>query len=69
MKIKILLNDYAAPVKLLSVARNEKVTLSASLDGIVKAHDLLRHHYFRSFGTPTQCQISSLAANPSSSIF
>ena len=42
---------------------------SASLDGTVKAHDSLTCRYVRSFYTPVSCQMLSLAANASSSIF
>ena len=47
---------------------DEKIKLSASLDGTVKAQDLLRHRHFRALLTPTPCQILSLATNAQSPI-
>ena len=61
-------SNHTAPVKALVFTTNEKVVLSASLDGTVKAHDLLRYRHFRTFVTPTPCQILSLATNASSTI-
>ncbi len=45
-----------------------KAVLSASLDGTVRAHDLLRYKNFRTLTTPTPVQFTSLAADASGEV-
>ncbi|CAH8586939.1 unnamed protein product [Schistosoma rodhaini] len=50
-------------------AQNSKVVLSASLDGTVRAHDLIRYRNFRTFTVPTRrIQFSSLAVDTRGSL-
>ncbi|CAH8522598.1 unnamed protein product [Schistosoma turkestanicum] len=50
-------------------AQNSKVVLSASLDGTVRAHDLIRYRNFRTFTVPTRrVQFSSLAVDTRGSL-
>lgn len=44
------------------------VVVSASLDGTVRAFDLVRYRNFRTFTTPTPTQFVSLAADASGEI-
>jgi len=59
---------HTAPVTAIVFSSNEKVVLSASLDGTIRAHDLLRYRNFRTFAPPMAVQISVLACNGSSSV-
>jgi WD40 repeat protein len=45
-----------------------KAVLSCSLDGTVRAHDLLRYRNFRTLTTPTPVQFISLAVDSSGEI-
>jgi periodic tryptophan protein 2 len=45
-----------------------KAVLSSSLDGTVRAHDLLRYKNFRTLSAPTSVQFTSLAADPSGEV-
>jgi len=45
-----------------------KAVLSASLDGTVRAHDLLRYKNFRTLTTPTPVQFTCLAADASGEV-
>jgi periodic tryptophan protein 2 len=45
-----------------------KAVLSCSLDGTVRAHDLLRYRNFRTLTTPTPVQLISLAVDSSGEI-
>ncbi|CAH8853799.1 unnamed protein product [Trichobilharzia szidati] len=50
-------------------AQNSKIVLSASLDGTVRAHDLVRYRNFRTFTVPTRrIQFSSLAVDTRGSL-
>ncbi|CAH8562391.1 unnamed protein product [Heterobilharzia americana] len=50
-------------------AQNSKIVLSASLDGTVRAHDLIRYRNFRTFTVPTRrIQFSSLAVDTRGSL-
>jgi WD40 repeat protein len=42
-----------------------KAVISASLDGTVRAHDMLRYQNFRTMTTPTPVQLTSLAVDSS----
>jgi periodic tryptophan protein 2 len=44
------------------------VVFSASLDGTVRAYDLVRYKNFRIMTAPAPCQFSSLAVDPSGEI-
>lgn len=45
-----------------------KAVLSSSLDGTVRAHDLLRYKNFRTLSAPTPVQFTSLAADPTGEV-
>ncbi|KAH9919809.1 quinon protein alcohol dehydrogenase-like superfamily [Fomitopsis serialis] len=46
-------------------AKQGQVLFSASLDGTVRAADLIRYRVFRTFTSPTPAQFASLAVDPS----
>lgn len=47
---------------------NGKAVISCSLDGTVRAHDLLRYKNFRTMTTPSPVQFTCLAADPSGEV-
>ena len=50
------------------VFSNSSVVLTSSLDGTVRAHDLHRYRNFRTYTSPTPCQFTSLAVDPSGEV-
>eukprot|EP00554_Chaetoceros_debilis_P002082 CAMPEP_0194084746 /NCGR_PEP_ID=MMETSP0149-20130528/14765_1 /TAXON_ID=122233 /ORGANISM="Chaetoceros debilis, Strain MM31A-1" /LENGTH=901 /DNA_ID=CAMNT_0038767491 /DNA_START=99 /DNA_END=2804 /DNA_ORIENTATION=+ len=61
------LKSHTAPIT-ACVFSNSSVVLSASYDGTVRAHDLHRYRNFRTYTTPTPCQFTSLAVDPSGEV-
>ena len=46
----------------------QQAILSSSLDGTVRAHDLLRYRNFRTLTTPSPTQLLSLAVDPAGEV-
>lgn len=66
----ITFKEHIAPVtgvKFIGQGQG-KALLSASLDGTVRAHDLLRYKNFKTLTTPTPVQFTCLAADPSGEV-
>ncbi len=61
------LKSHTAPIT-ACVFSNSSVVLSSSLDGTVRAHDLHRYRNFRTYTSPTPCQFTSLAVDPSGEV-
>jgi periodic tryptophan protein 2 len=59
---------HDAPVTALAFLGSGQAVLSASLDGTVRAHDLLRYRNFRTLTTPAPTQLLSLAVDPSGEV-
>ncbi|GAB0091607.1 Periodic tryptophan protein 2 [Sergentomyia squamirostris] len=57
----ITFSEHAAPVSAVEFSKNRKFLVSASLDGTVRAFDMMRHRNFRTFTTPQPTQFSSVA--------
>ena len=60
----VTFTEHTAPVKKVIFA-NQSVVLSASLDGTVRAHDLIRYKNFKTLTTPEPVQFVSLACDSS----
>lgn len=60
--------DHIAPVTGIRVSFTGTVVVSCSLDGTVRAFDLLRYQNFRIFTPPRYCQFLSIAIDPSEEI-
>lgn len=61
--------EHSAPISSLEFSRNGAgVLFSASLDGTVRAWDLLRYRNFRTFTSPSPCQFGSLAVESNGEI-
>jgi periodic tryptophan protein 2 len=66
----ITFKEHIAPVtgvKFIGQGRG-KALVSSSLDGTIRAHDLLRYKNFRTLSTPTPAQFTCLAADPSGEV-
>lgn len=61
----VTFSDHSAPISSVEFAKQGQVLFSASLDGTVRAADLIRYRVFRTFTSPTPAQFSSLAVDPS----
>ena len=56
--------EHAAPVTAVAFLPSSSAAVSASLDGTVRAWDLLRYRNFRTLTTPSPVQFASLAVDP-----
>lgn len=56
-------SEHTAPITSLLFTPNGQVILSASLDGTVRAHDLIRYRNFRTLTPPTPAQLLCVAVD------
>ena len=63
-------SEHTAPVTGIAFAGkgNGKAIISASLDGTVRAHDLIRYKNFRTMTSPSPTQFTCVAVDPSGDI-
>ncbi|KAJ3185825.1 hypothetical protein HDU85_001194 [Gaertneriomyces sp. JEL0708] len=64
----ITFTEHSAGIKAIEFAKQGQIVFSASLDGTVRAFDLIRYRNFRTFTTPTPVQFSCLAVDPSGEV-
>ena len=64
----VTFSEHTAPVLAVSFAKHGHVLFSASLDGTVRAYDLVRYRNFRTFTSPSPVQFSCLAVDPSGEV-
>lgn len=64
----VTFSDHTAPVTCVRFLSSGHAVLSASLDGTVRAFDLVRYRNFRTLTTPTPTQFGSLAVDASGDI-
>jgi periodic tryptophan protein 2 len=64
----ITFTEHSAPISSVAFAKQASVLFSASLDGTVRAYDLIRYRNFRTFTSPSPVQFSSLAVDPSGEV-
>ncbi|THH11416.1 hypothetical protein EW145_g645 [Phellinidium pouzarii] len=64
----ITFSEHSAAVSAIEFAKQGQVLFSASLDGTVRAFDLIRYRNFRTFTSPSPVQFSSLAVDPSGEV-
>lgn len=60
--------EHSAAISSVEFAKGGQVLFTASLDGTVRAYDLIRYRNFRTFTSPTPVQFSSLAVDPSGDV-
>lgn len=64
----VTFSEHSAAISVVEFAKQGQVLFSASLDGTVRAFDLIRYRNFRTFTSPTPVQFSSLAVDPSGEV-
>jgi periodic tryptophan protein 2 len=64
----ITFSQHTASVSAVYFASQGQVLFSASLDGTVRAFDLIRYRNFRTFTSPSPVQFSCLAVDPSGEV-
>lgn len=64
----VTFSSHTAPISQVLFSPSSAVVFSSSLDGTVRAYDLVRYRNFRTFTAPTPCQLLSLAVDSSGEI-
>lgn len=64
----VTFTDHTAPITGLAFLPSGHALISASLDGTVRAYDLVRYRNFRTMTTPEPVQFGSLAVDPSGEV-
>ncbi|GBB93196.1 hypothetical protein RclHR1_02130009 [Rhizophagus clarus] len=64
----VTFSEHSSGVSVVEFAKNGQVLFSASLDGTVRAFDLIRYRNFRTFTSPSPVQFTALAVDPSGEI-
>jgi len=60
--------NHTAPVTACHWSGTGNVLLTASMDGTVRAYDLVRYRNFRTLATPSPAQLTSLAVDPAGEV-
>ncbi|XP_052888614.1 periodic tryptophan protein 2 homolog [Anopheles moucheti] len=61
----VTFSEHTAAVLAVEFSRNKKFLVSASLDGTVRAYDVIRYRNFRTFTSPEPVQFASVAIDSS----
>lgn len=64
----VTFSEHTAPIMDIMFAKHGSVLFSASLDGTVRAFDLVRYRNFRTFTSPSPVQFSCIAVDPSGEV-
>lgn len=64
----VTFSEHKSGISAVDFAKQGQVLFSASLDGTVRAFDLVRYRNFRTFTSPDPVQFTSLAVDPSGEI-
>ncbi|KAI5887131.1 WD40 repeat-like protein [Schizophyllum commune H4-8] len=64
----VTFSEHTAPVSAVAFAKQGSVLFTASLDGTVRAFDLIRYRNFRTFTSPSPVQFASIAVDPSGEV-
>lgn len=64
----VTFKEHGGAVKQLAFSRKKQVVFSASLDGTVRAFDLIRYRNFRTFTSPSPEQFNTIAVDTSGEI-
>jgi periodic tryptophan protein 2 len=64
----VTFTEHTAGIQAVEFSPKGQVVFSASLDGTVRAFDMIRYRNFRTFTSPTPVQFSCLAVDPSGEV-
>lgn len=64
----VTFSEHTAPVTAVAFLPTSSACVSASLDGTVRAWDLLRYRNFRTMTSPDPVQLASLAVDPAGEV-
>jgi len=64
----VTFSEHSAAVSGVEFAKQGQILFSASLDGTVRAFDLVRYRNFRTFTSPSPVQFSSFTVDPSGEV-
>jgi periodic tryptophan protein 2 len=64
----VTFSEHTSAISAVDFAKQGQVLFSASLDGTVRAFDLMRYRNFRTFTSPSPVQFSSFAVDPSGEV-
>ena len=64
----VTFSDHSSAISAVEVSKQGQILFSASLDGTVRAFDLIRYRNFRTFTSPNPVQFTCLAVDPSGEI-
>ena len=64
----VTFSEHSAPVTAVAFLPSGSVVVSASLDGTVRAFDLVRYRNFRTMTSPHPVQFVSLAVDPAGEV-
>lgn len=64
----VTFDQHEGPIQGLQFAKNGKVLFSSSLDGTVRAFDLMRYRNFKTYTTPKPTQFQALAVDSTAEI-
>jgi periodic tryptophan protein 2 len=64
----VTFSEHSAAISGVEFAKQGQILFSASLDGTVRAFDLVRYRNFRTFTSPSPVQFSSFAVDPSGEV-
>ncbi|THH00961.1 hypothetical protein EW026_g1650 [Hermanssonia centrifuga] len=64
----VTFSEHSSAISAVEFAKQGQVLFSASLDGTVRAFDLIRYRNFRTFTSPAPVQFSCLAVDPSGEV-
>eukprot|EP00955_Chlamydomonas_euryale_P026959 283882-Chlamydomonas_euryale.AAC.5 len=64
----VTFSEHAAPVTAVAFLPSGHALVSASLDGTVRAYDLVRYRNFRTMASPTPVQFGCVAVEPGGEI-
>ena len=64
----VTFDDHSGPISAITIVPNGKSVVTASLDGTVRAFDLVRYRNFRTMSTPSPVQLMCLAVDSSGEV-
>ena len=64
----VTFDEHSGPVSAINIVPNGKSVVTSSLDGTVRAFDLVRYRNFRTMSTPSPVQLLCLAVDSSGEV-